>query len=145
VEQAENKQEPNEPVNLGEYIRRQRLKRNMSLRQLADQLQLHHSYLSRLEAGDYKHPSPEVLQRIALALEIDYQDLFALTGYAAPEGLPSFVPYLRAKYPYMDDATARQLDEYRLYLMRRHHIPTRRQPRPEPDDPILPGPLPDFS
>lgn len=145
MEQAKNKQEPNEPVNLGEYIRGQRLKHGMSLRQLAEKLQLDRSYISRLEAGHYKHPSPEVLQRIALVLEIDYQDLFAITGYTAPEGLPSFVPYLRAKYPYMDDATARQLDEYRLYIMRRHHIPPGRRQRPEPEDPVLPGPLPDFS
>ncbi len=97
---------------------------------------MHHGYISRLEADDYHQPSPEKLQRIAAILELNYDDLFAIAGYHAPEGLPSFVPYLRAKYQ-MTDLDARQLDGYFRRYQRQHGIVERESPRAaEPDDHI---------
>ena len=92
-----------DPVTLGEYMRSARLKRRLSLQQLANAAGVHKSYLGRLELGQLKQPSPEVLQKIARALDIEYENLFALTGYRLPDELPSLVPYLRSRYHMSDD------------------------------------------
>lgn len=98
------------PVTLGETIRQAREQRNISLRKLAEQLHMHQSYISRVEQGIFRQPSPEKLQRIAEYLDLDYNDLCALAGYQAP-GLPAFLPYLRAKYD-MTDEDARRLSAH---------------------------------
>jgi transcriptional regulator with XRE-family HTH domain len=113
MQQPENKQPSKaKPTSLGEFIREQRRAKHISQDQLAERSAIHRTYLSRLELGQYRRPSREVLQRIARVLEVDYRDLYALCGYDAPEGLPSFVPYLRAKYPMLDDQAVWQLNEY---------------------------------
>lgn len=124
MKQRENKNRVNTtPVTLGEYIRQAREKRDISARRLSEELHMHHSYISRVEAGKFKQPSPEKLQRIAEHLELDYDGLCALAGYQAP-GLPDFLPYLRAKYD-MNDEDARRLSEY-FELLRTQHGITKR-------------------
>jgi transcriptional regulator with XRE-family HTH domain len=113
MQQPENKQSSKvKPASLGAFIRGQRAARHISQEQLAERLAIHRTYLSRLESGEYRRPSLELLQRIARVLEVDYRDLFTMCGYDRPEGLPSFVPYLRAKYPKLDDRAVWQLNEY---------------------------------
>ncbi|MGH8902640.1 MAG: helix-turn-helix domain-containing protein [Egibacteraceae bacterium] len=110
MKQSKNKKHADVvPASLGEFIRRAREKRNISVRRLAEELHMHHSYIARVEAGVFKQPPPEKLQRIAQCLELDYDDLCALAGYQAP-GLPALLPYLRAKYK-MSDAHARYISE----------------------------------
>ena len=89
---------------------------------------MHHSYVTRLESGAFKQASPEKLQRIAAILELNYEDLFAIAGYPAPETLPSFIPYLRAKYNLTDRDLIR-LGEYFTLLRAQHGITVRRSPR----------------
>lgn len=113
--------EPDQPLNLGAYIRQARERKGLSARRLAGMINMHHGYLSRLEAGDYQRPSPEILERIALALDLSYDDLFAITGQHAPSGLPSFVPYIRAKYE-VDDETLLKLNAYFNRLRQEHKI-----------------------
>ncbi|MFB8777150.1 helix-turn-helix domain-containing protein [Streptomyces broussonetiae] len=120
------KQEINQ---LGKYIRNARMDRGISLRRLADQLHMHHSYMSRIESGALMQPSPEKLQRIAEILDLKFSDLCALAGYQAPEELPSFGPYLRAKYN-MSDEDHRRLFEY-FMLLRDHHGITERPQHPK--------------
>jgi len=124
MKQSENKNYPRAtPVTLGEYIRQVREGREISARKLSEELHMHPSYISRVEAGVFRQPSPEKLQRIAEYLELDYDDLCALAGYQAP-GLPDFLPYLRAKYD-MNDNDARRLSEY-FELLRAQHGITKR-------------------
>ncbi len=124
MKQRENRNDASATaVTLGEYIREARENRNISARRLSEELHMHHSYISRVEAGKFKQPSPEKLQRIAEHLELDYGDLCALAGYQAP-GLPDFLPYLRAKYN-MNDDDARRLGEYFEFLRDQHGITKR--------------------
>jgi len=138
MKHAENKQlSNNKPANIGQYIRRAREQRGWSLSRLADAVGLHHSYLSRVESGSFR-PSPEKLQRIAVVLELNYEDLFAIAGYHVPEGLPSFVPYLRAKYD-MSQGDTQRFVEYFDRLRREQRIAERRSPEiTEPDEDIDP-------
>lgn len=125
TKQPENKHETIDaaPASLGEVIRQARERRNISVRRLSAELHMHQSYISRVEAGVFKQPSPEKLQRIAEHLDLDYNDLCALAGYQAP-GLPGFLPYLRTKYD-MTDEDARNLSNHFNRLRKQHGITER--------------------
>lgn len=114
-------------VRLGDAIRRAREALALSLRQLAPLVQLHHSFLARLEAGDYQTAKPAVLQRLSRVLELDERDLFSLAGLDAPEGLPAFTPYLRAKYD-MSDEAAQALHEYFSFVSEKYEVKERGKP-----------------
>ena len=104
-------------------------------KQIEPLVQLHHSFLARLEAGDYQTAKPAVLQRLSRVLELDERDLFALAGLDAPEGLPAFTPYLRAKYD-MSDEAAQALHEYFSFVSRKYEVKEKRQPSSDDGDPI---------
>jgi transcriptional regulator with XRE-family HTH domain len=108
-------------VNLGERIKGKRETLGISQRQLASRIGVHHSYLARLEAGDYSQPAPTLLHRLAEALDLVPEDLFALAGHTIPHELPSFTPYLRAKYHISDEA-AQELTDYFNYIAHRYAI-----------------------
>lgn len=114
---------------LGEYIRDRRLSRGLSLNDAAKVSGLHHSYWSKLENGFYKGPSPVHLQVIARTVEVDIEDLYALAGYEIPERLPTFKPYLRAKYNLPPEAVA-DLERWFDFLRNQYGIPK--------DQPVFP-------
>lgn len=98
---------------LGEYVRERRVAIGMSMRQLEEATGIPRSGLSEIENGLRAMPSPELLQRIAEALRIDYEDLFAVSGISRPEKLPELDAYLRTRY--RDELTAadrRSLERY---------------------------------
>ena len=64
---------------LGEYIREQRTKAKVSLRQLALQAGVSNPYLSQIERG-LRKPSAEVLQQIATALRISTPVMYLRAG-----------------------------------------------------------------
>jgi transcriptional regulator with XRE-family HTH domain len=64
---------------LGEYIREQRTKAKVSLRQLAEQAGVSNPYLSQIERG-LRKPSAEVLQQIAGALKISTPVMYLRAG-----------------------------------------------------------------
>lgn len=107
---------------LGQYIKARRLAQGLLLVDAAADSGLHYSYWSKLESGQVKTPSPKHLQSIARALEVDYKDLFVLAGYEVPEQLPTFQPYLRAKYQLPPGAIA-ELERYFDFLRNQYGIP----------------------
>jgi transcriptional regulator with XRE-family HTH domain len=107
-----------EVAGLGEYIQARRQARELSLEDAAQASGLDRSYWSRLERGMYETPSPRHLQKVARALDVPIEDLYGLAGYGVPERLPSFTPYLRAKYDLPPEAI-RDLEKY-FELLRNH-------------------------
>lgn len=84
---------------IGERIKQAREAKGLSIRQLAKEVGISFSLIAKLEAGDRgKQPTGQTLMKLSRALDIELEDLYALAGYAAPDGLPEFGPYLRAKY-----------------------------------------------
>jgi transcriptional regulator with XRE-family HTH domain len=83
---------------LGRTIREAREAKGLSTRQLGAEIGTTHSYIHKLEAGWFQAISPENIQALAKALNLDSQDLFALAGYRVPDGLPTLIPYMRTKY-----------------------------------------------
>jgi transcriptional regulator with XRE-family HTH domain len=121
MKETEHKNRANQsPITLGDYIRRGREKLNLSARQLSIALNMHQSYISRVEAGTFRQPSPEKLQRIAEKLQLDFSTLYALADYEA-RGLPNFPAYLRVKYDISDDDLRRVVDHFEQ-LSSKHHI-----------------------
>lgn len=96
---------------LGRLIKQARLAKGLSQRAAADQMGQHHSYLARLEAGDFDAPRPQQLKTLARVFDIPIENLYAIAGYQVEGRLPDFAPYLRAKYDLPDEAVDR-LDEY---------------------------------
>ena len=92
---------------LGSVLKRERERAGLTVRQLADAAGLVPSTVSRLETGFIATPKPDHLQKLALALGIDVEELYEAAGYLTP--LPELRPYLRAKYG-LSDEQASQLE-----------------------------------
>lgn len=111
----------NRAKQLGRLIKQHRQAKGLTLRAAADQMGYDHSYLSRLERGDFDAPRPQQLKAIARVLAIPIEDLYALAGYSVPDRLPGLAPYLRAKYDLPEEMVER-LDEYFQMLKERYGV-----------------------
>ncbi|HUD05458.1 MAG TPA: helix-turn-helix transcriptional regulator [Candidatus Saccharimonadales bacterium] len=120
---------------LGDYIRSRRLSLGLSRAGAAEAADLDASYWAKLENGNYIKPAPPHLSAISDVLEVPVADLYALAGYEIPAGLPSFQPYLRARYDLPAEAVS-DLERYFEYLRSYYGIPKDQPvypPRPEPE------------
>jgi len=64
---------------VGEFIRLQRERADLSLRRLAERAGISNPYLSQVERG-LRKPSAEILKRISRALQISAESLYAKAG-----------------------------------------------------------------
>ena len=69
---------------LGELLRSIRLEKSLSQRELASRVGVHHTYISKIEAGK-ERPSQEKVKAIAQALETDTIRLELAAGYLPAE------------------------------------------------------------
>lgn len=72
---------------LGQFIRAQRERANLSLRRLAEQSGISNPYLSQIERGIRK-PSAEILKNLSRALEISANTLYRKAGLIDEEMPP---------------------------------------------------------
>jgi transcriptional regulator with XRE-family HTH domain len=106
---------------LGAFIRVQREERGMSGRQLAAAVSIDIAQIVRLEQGTVASPKADLLSRIAEVLDLPLADLYSLAGYTIPRDLPSFRPYLRAKYgTELPDAAMAEMERYFARLAKKH-------------------------
>lgn len=75
---------------LGEFIRQQRERANLSLRRLADKAGISNPYLSQIERG-IRRPSAEILKSLSRALEISASSLYAKAGLIDEDLAPATV------------------------------------------------------
>lgn len=75
---------------LGEFIRAQRERANLSLRRLAEKSGISNPYLSQIERGIRK-PSAEILRNLSRALEISSNTLYKRAGLIDEEMPPATV------------------------------------------------------
>lgn len=75
---------------LGEFIRAQRERANLSLRRLAESAGISNPYLSQIERG-IRRPSAEILKNLARALEISSNSLYSRAGLIDEEMPPASV------------------------------------------------------
>lgn len=96
---------------LGGAIKRHRKAKGLSQERLGAAVGLPGSTIFRLERGEFKAPSPEKLQRIARTLEVEFEELFELAGYATP-GVPEVPVYLRRKFDDLSDDGLAKVERY---------------------------------
>lgn len=113
---------------LSALLKREREHAGLTVRQLAEDAGLVASTVSRLESGLIASPKPDQLQRLAQALRIDVEELYAAAGYFVPSSLPALRPYLRAKYGLTDDVASR-IEGYVEALRDDTHQPSRKEGR----------------
>lgn len=108
-------------VELGQRLRDVRELRDRSLSDVATEAEISPAYLQKLEAGGVKQPSPNVLHKLAGALNLDYAEVMRLAGYVVPDGprtrrRKNELTYALSSEPLTDDEAeelARYLDWYR--------------------------------
>src|SRR5205085_11108705 len=102
MEHADNPTE-----DFGQYLRELRRVRRLTLREVEEQSGVSNSYLSQVEHGRIRQPSPHVLQKLAVAYDVPYERLMARAGYIRPSAGSAAagqiheppVPYLAAATP----------------------------------------------
>lgn len=74
---------PDQPNDLGQYLKTARTAQGLSLRDVEEATgkEISNAYLSQLETGKVKKPSPHVLYALSHVLAVSYQLLMELTGY----------------------------------------------------------------
>ncbi|MFQ5803617.1 MAG: helix-turn-helix domain-containing protein [Candidatus Methylomirabilales bacterium] len=82
---------------MGDELKALRSQKGLSLRQVEERAKVTNGYLSLLENGKVRQPSPEILHKLAKAYEVPFELLMEKAGYIAkkapPKGsrLPAFV------------------------------------------------------
>ncbi len=105
---------------LGAFLRRERQAKGVSARALAAKVGIDMSQIVRLEQGQVASPKADVLAGIAGFLDLPLADVFGLAGYAAPQELPSFRPYLRAKYHELPPGAVAELERTFAKIAKRY-------------------------
>lgn len=88
-------------MNFGEYISKKRKENNLSIRQLAEKLNISFTYLSDVEKGRAKAFKQEILKKIIEVLQLSQEEadmLNDLAGESQNTVAPDVAEYLK-KYP----------------------------------------------
>lgn len=113
---------PTKAEQLGNYLRKQRESRKLSMNALAGAAKVDPATVMRLEEGDFSRPQPQTLARLARALQIDVEELYRRSPGLRPGGLPAFAPYLRAKLPRLPESQVKEVEDYFKQLEERYGV-----------------------
>ncbi len=105
------------PSELGAVLADLRRAKGLSLRQVeeATDKAVSNAYLSQLEKGKIKKPSPNVLHSLAEVYAVPYETLMEKAGYLLPTG-DARTPRRRLAAFAIDDLTAEEEEELLKYL-----------------------------
>lgn len=73
-------------MTFGERINEIRVSKNLSLREVARRSDISHPYLSQLETGRNKNPTPDIIRKLSKGLNVPYMELMKAAGYAEEDG-----------------------------------------------------------
>lgn len=111
---------PKEAKALAYALKQRRKALGLSASEVARRAGVEPSTLTRLELGERSSPRPDLLKAIAGVLQLPVSDLFAAADWLAKDELPSFRPYLRAKYGQLPEAAVAELERSLAELAQRH-------------------------
>ena len=78
---------------VGKYIEEKMKDRGFeSFRKLAEKADVSNAEISRILSGERKHPNPNILQKIAIALNASYEDMLDLAGYLSKSKIKTTLP-----------------------------------------------------
>lgn len=81
----------------GQYIKRVRESKSLTLTEVAEKVGMSHSHLSRIENGERKAPKTTTLKKLAEALRIPFQEIMVEAGLVTKED------WLKMDLPDIDD------------------------------------------
>lgn len=122
---------PEQAVEVGMYLKEKREGLGMTTYQVGDKANVDQSQVVRVENGQILKLTPDLLQRLALAVNAPVVDVFTLAGYPLPKGLPGLRPYMRAKYRTL---TPEALDEVEAFVTQLAQRDDLRGPKPGEDE-----------
>ncbi len=70
---------------LGSFLREARERKRLSLRDVQETAGVSNPYLSQIESGKVRQPSPSVLHKLATLYEVSYADVMKLAGFPVPD------------------------------------------------------------
>jgi transcriptional regulator with XRE-family HTH domain len=68
-------------MELGNLIKKKRTDLGLTVRSLAEKSGVNNGYISLIENGKTKKPSPDILRKLSNSLELDYSSLMMMAGY----------------------------------------------------------------
>jgi transcriptional regulator with XRE-family HTH domain len=71
--------------NYGQYFKALRESKHLTLREVEKATEVSNAYLSQLESGKIKQPSPLTLHKLAEFYEVSYEALMEKVGYPVPQ------------------------------------------------------------
>jgi transcriptional regulator with XRE-family HTH domain len=101
---------------IGEYIKDQRLKRKLTLRAVEEMTGIQNAYLSMVENGKIKKPSPDVLKKISDSFRISYNSLLEIAGYPVQETVTSSFTGVAEEFASLSTDEESKLLEYLKFL-----------------------------
>lgn len=113
---------PAEAKRLADLLHARRQTCGLSAREVARRAGVDVGTVTRLEQGLIPNPRVERLRAIAEVLEIPAADLFAVADWLPKDELPSFRPYLRAKYRDLPPKAVKEIEDVFERLARDHRL-----------------------
>lgn len=111
---------PKQALALAKVLRDKRAALQLSMRQVEAVSGVNSATIVRLERGGILAPQPETIKALAAALDLAVSDLFAVADWVPAKELPSFRPYLRAKYGQLPESAVAEMETFFERLARRH-------------------------
>ncbi len=99
---------------LAQYISEHRIKKNLSIRRLAELAHVSHTEIYRLESGERKNPSLLVLKSICNALGDNFNDMLKTLGYIDDSAAP--LPIISPIFFDIDDLTEHEVEEVQNFI-----------------------------
>ena len=96
-------------------LKNAREKQNLTLRKVQEITGISSAYLSQVESGKIKKPSPSMLYKLADCYNVKYESLLELTGYPAPAAPSSTRPSFRLG-GWASDLTKEEEERLKEYL-----------------------------
>lgn len=111
---------PEEAKRLAANLQAQRIAKGLSAHEVARRAGVNVGTVTRIELGQIGSPRPENLIAIAAVLDIQVADIFATANWVEKDQLPSFAPYMRAKYRDLPEEALQELKTFFNETARRY-------------------------
>ena len=85
--------------NIGEAIAREREKKGLSQRQLANAIGISNAELSKIESGERELPNPKILKKISKHIDLNYNDMMSMIGLGTQ--ITMLNPFIKNYYEHL--------------------------------------------
>ena len=106
---------------LGAYLKSLRQRGGLTLRAIEKMIGISSAFLSQLESGKVKQPSPLMLYKLASAYNVSYEDLMERAGYPVSQSIqkPSLSEGISHRLGPLSNEEEESLMEYLSFLRSR--------------------------